>query len=112
MTQRAHFATVQKFTALSVNLFKEGLEMTVDSPRYLLCSSLLYYILLFHIIYLLVVYLIGDRMPLCLILFNVVMNEICLKMKEKTGDLKALVYADDVMIWGNNMKELEDKVNE
>jgi hypothetical protein len=33
------------------------------------------------------------------ILFNVVMNEICLKMKEKTGDLKALVYADDVMIW-------------
>jgi hypothetical protein len=45
------------------------------------------------------------------ILFNVVMNEICLKMKEKTGDLKALVYADD-MIWGNNIKELEDKVNE
>jgi hypothetical protein len=38
------------------------------------------------------------------ILFNVVMNEICLKMKEKTGDLKALVYADDVMIWGNKIK--------
>jgi hypothetical protein len=49
---------------------------------------------------------------LSLILFNVVMNEICLKMKEKTGDLKALVYADDVMIWGNNIKDLEDKVNE
>jgi hypothetical protein len=27
-------------------------------------------------------------------------------MKEKTGDLKALVYADDVMIWGNNIKDL------
>jgi hypothetical protein len=39
---------------------------------------------------------------LSLILFNVVMNEICLKMKEKTGDLKALVYADDAMIWGND----------
>jgi hypothetical protein len=33
-------------------------------------------------------------------------------MKEKTGDLKALVYADDVMIWGNNIKDLADKVNE
>jgi hypothetical protein len=33
-------------------------------------------------------------------------------MKEKTGDLKALVYADDVMIWRNNIKDLEDKVNE
>jgi hypothetical protein len=33
-------------------------------------------------------------------------------MKEKTGDLKALIYADDVMIWGNNIKDLEDKVNE
>jgi hypothetical protein len=40
------------------------------------------------------------------------MNEICLKMKEKTRDLKALVYADDVKIWGNNIKDLEDKVNE
>jgi hypothetical protein len=46
------------------------------------------------------------------ILFNVVMNEICLKMKEKTGDLKALEYADDVMIWGNKIKVLENKVNE
>jgi hypothetical protein len=33
-------------------------------------------------------------------------------MKEKTEDLKALEYADDVMIWGNNIKDLEDKVNE
>jgi ribosomal protein L21 len=40
------------------------------------------------------------------------MNEICLKMKQTTGDLKALVYADDVMIWGNKIKVLEDKVNE
>jgi hypothetical protein len=40
------------------------------------------------------------------------MNEICLKMKEKTRDLKALVYADDVMIWRNKTKVLEDKVNE
>jgi hypothetical protein len=40
------------------------------------------------------------------------MNEICLRMKGKTGDLKALVYADDVMIWGNKIKVLEDKVNE
>jgi hypothetical protein len=46
------------------------------------------------------------------ILFNIVMNEICLKMKEKTGDLKALVYADDVMIWGKKIKVLENKVNE
>jgi retron-type reverse transcriptase len=45
------------------------------------------------------------------ILFNVVMNEICLKMKEKTGDLKALAYADNVMIWGKKIKVLEDKVN-
>jgi type IV secretory pathway VirB4 component len=34
------------------------------------------------------------------------------KNEEKTGDLKALVYADDVLIWGNNIEELEDKVNE
>jgi hypothetical protein len=34
------------------------------------------------------------------------------KNERKTGDLKALVYADVVMIWGNNIKELEDKVNE
>jgi hypothetical protein len=40
------------------------------------------------------------------------MNEICLKMKEKSGDLKALVYADDVLIWGNKIKVLEDKVND
>jgi hypothetical protein len=33
-------------------------------------------------------------------------------MKEKTGDLKALVYADNVMIWGNKIQVLEDKVNE
>jgi hypothetical protein len=46
------------------------------------------------------------------ILFNVIMNEICVKIKEKTGDLKALVYADDVMIWENKIKVLEDKVNE
>jgi hypothetical protein len=46
------------------------------------------------------------------IVFNAVMNKICLKMKEKTGDFKALVYADDVMIWDNKIKVLEDKVNE
>jgi PP-loop superfamily ATP-utilizing enzyme len=35
-----------------------------------------------------------------------------LKNGRKTGDLKELVYADDVMIWGNKIKVLEDKVNE
>jgi hypothetical protein len=34
-----------------------------------------------------------------------------LKNELKTGDLKALVYADDVIIWGNKIKVLEDKVN-
>jgi hypothetical protein len=42
------------------------------------------------------------------ILFNVMMNKICTKVSEemKETDLKAFIYASDVMIWGEDVKEL------
>jgi retron-type reverse transcriptase len=43
------------------------------------------------------------------ILLNVIMNEICNKIREKKEtDLKAFIYADD--IWGEDVKECETKL--
>jgi hypothetical protein len=44
------------------------------------------------------------------VLFNIAINDVCNKIKEKmkVTDLQAYIYADDViMIWGDNVEELE-----
>jgi hypothetical protein len=42
------------------------------------------------------------------LLFNIIMNNVCSKIKEemKVTDLKAFIYADNIMILGDSMKEL------
>ena len=41
-------------------------------------------------------------------LFNIIMSEICLEIKKIT---LILVYADEVMFWTNNAKELKENLN-
>ena len=43
-------------------------------------------------------------------LFNITMSEICLEIKKKMKKkrTKILVYAYDVMLWTNNVNELEE----
>ena len=43
--------------------------------------------------------------------FNIIMSEICLEIKQEKNNTKILVYADDVMLWANNVKELEKNLN-
>jgi hypothetical protein len=49
---------------------------------------------------------------LLLILFNIIINDVCNKIKEKMKviDLKAFIYAADIMICSDNMKELEIRI--
>jgi hypothetical protein len=49
---------------------------------------------------------------LSLMLFNIIMNCVCNKIKEKmkVTYLKGFIYADDIMIWGGNVKDLEIKL--
>jgi hypothetical protein len=46
-------------------------------------------------------------------MFNVIMNEICNKMREKIKqiDVKAFIYADDIMICSEDVNELETRLS-
>jgi hypothetical protein len=47
------------------------------------------------------------------ILFNVILDEICNKIREKLKerDLKAFIHADDIMIHDEDVKELQTRLN-
>jgi hypothetical protein len=43
------------------------------------------------------------------ILFSIIMKDVCNKIQEKikVTDLKSFIYADDMMIWGDKVKDLK-----
>jgi hypothetical protein len=48
---------------------------------------------------------------LSLMLFDIIMNCLCNKIKEKNeSNLKDFIYADDIMIWGGSVKDLKIKL--
>jgi hypothetical protein len=46
------------------------------------------------------------------ILFNIIMNDICNKIREKMKviELKTFIYAEDIKTWGDKMKEPETRL--
>ena len=45
-------------------------------------------------------------------LFNITLSKICLQVKKGGGGItKILIYAEDIMLWTNSAKELQENLN-